>query len=177
MVPHYAPKHFLRLAPKAQRAAYFRSKHLLEDLDIDQLDESDVDPIYEAMQKLPGNIRSLVDSDFQAVEDLASSSGMGALADAAKARDLNLTDLVRDQASLREKSFSMLLNHLEVFNIALRFWGVDQLSNRYWVRRAGLPRPTNEGTKRERGGDQRADGPPPSSLPAKGRARLQLSYR
>lgn len=139
MAPQYSSKHLLRLVLKALLGRYFHPRNLLRDIAFDELAETEVDGIYEAIQALPGDQRSLVDSDFQAVNDLASTTGMRALVQAAKSVNQDLGEAFSASKDVYAKAFSCLLKHEAVFNLALRFWETDNLSERYWVRRAGVP--------------------------------------
>ena len=130
---------FLRLVRKPLLREYFHPKDLLPDIDFEQLGDTEIAPIKEAMERLPGEIRAEVDSDFHAVHDLGSATGQVAIVQAARSRGVAFPDEFGIIKDAHEQAFRCLLDHPDVFDLALRFWETDTLSQTQWVRRPGLP--------------------------------------
>ena len=63
----YNPKNFLRYTSNQLVQDYFHSQALLTQLNMASLDETDVDPIYDAWCQLPAAERSRTDEDMQAI--------------------------------------------------------------------------------------------------------------
>jgi hypothetical protein len=48
MANHYSPKQFLRQVPKSPLKEFFDQRGELSDLEWDELDDTDVDPVFES---------------------------------------------------------------------------------------------------------------------------------
>ena len=65
MASPFSSPQFLRLVRKPLLREYFHPKGLLLNFDFEQLGDTEIAPIREAIQGLPGEIRAQVDSDFR----------------------------------------------------------------------------------------------------------------
>ena len=70
-----APKLFLRQAENALLREYFLARGELAEIDWDNLDETEVDPVYEAWQALSEEQQEEVEQDFRDIFGLASAEG------------------------------------------------------------------------------------------------------
>ena len=139
MASPFSSPQFLRLVHKPLLGEYFHPKGLLLNINFEQLGDTEIAPIHEAIQGLPGEIRAQVDSDFQAVHDLGSATGQVAIVEAARSRGVAFPDEFETIKDTYEQAFRCLLDHPDVFATALRFWETDTLGQAHWVRRPGLP--------------------------------------
>ena len=72
MSPRYTPKVFLRQAPNRLLQSYFAAKGLLGDLPWNDLRETRIEPIHQAILALPEAQRREIGRDFRAIWDLAA---------------------------------------------------------------------------------------------------------
>ncbi len=134
----FSSPQFLRLVSKPLLQEYFHQKGLLLNFNFEQLGDTEIAPIHEAIQGLPGKIRAEVDSDFHAVHDLGSATGPVAIVQAARSYGVAFPDEFASIKDTYEQAFRCLLEHPDVFNLALRFWETDTFGQAHWVRRPGL---------------------------------------
>ncbi len=137
----YNPKKFLLLIPINYLREYFQKRHLLGELDWQQLGDKDKNVIFAAWQSLPERERASVGADFHDVAGLATKQGIQTLIEEGRFRRHNL-NMVAELASVpshAEKAFYVLLNHPRVFKVASQFNYADNLK-RYWHPRRGLPK-------------------------------------
>ena len=139
MASSFSAPLFLRQVRKPLLREYFHQQYFLPDIDFEQLGDTEIAPIHEAIQGLPGEIRAEVDSDFQAVHDLGSATGPVAIVQPARSRGVAFPDEFGSVKETYEQAFRCLLDHPEVFDVALRFWETDKLRQADWVCRHGLP--------------------------------------
>ena len=141
MTIEYNPKKFLLLIPIACLREYFEKRHLLADLNWNELSDKDKDVVYEAWQALPERQKAAVGVDFHNVAGLATAQGIQIMIEEGRFPKHGL-DLVAELAAVpshTEKAFYVLLNHPRVFKVASQFNYADSLK-RYWHPRRGLPR-------------------------------------
>src|SRR5438105_873383 len=139
MSTHYAPRHFLRAAPNALLARCFHERDLLRDLDIEALAETDIEPLFQRWDDLPAADRSVVDSDFRLVHDLADEEGIRTLIDEGRFHGEDLEPVFAPMADFYDKALWTLLERRNYLDIAARFREADQLPSRYWLRRKNAP--------------------------------------
>ena len=139
MASPFSSPQFLRLVRKPLLREYFHQKGLLLNFDFEQLGDTEIAPIHEAIQGLPGEIRAQVDSDFHAVHDLGTATGQVAIVHAARSQGVAFPDEFGSIKDTYEQAFRCLLEHPDVFDLALRFWDADTLRQADWVRRPELP--------------------------------------
>ncbi len=76
MAQEYQPRRFFRRAPNRLLQRYFAERKVLADVDFGALTETQVEPIYEAWLKLPEEVRTEVEQDFQEIDDLSTEGGI-----------------------------------------------------------------------------------------------------
>jgi hypothetical protein len=139
MNTQYAPRHFLRAAPNALLDRYFHGRDLLGDLDIQGLAETDIETLFQRWDGLPPERRSVVDSDFRLVHDLADEDGIRTLIDEGRYHGEDLEPIFAPMAGFYDKALWTLIERLQYAEVALRFRQADQFPSRYWLRRKDLP--------------------------------------
>ncbi len=157
MARHYSPKSFLRQAPNALLRSYLRGRGVGTDLSWDHLEEKKVDPIYQAIDKAPDDVKAEIVRDFRDILDMADEGGARTLIEEGHFRHhgVDLAPLVENSETLLEASFGVFLNYPDVFGVARRFHHSDNLPSQSWQKRKGLPPATplvgDEDTKRLEG--------------------------
>jgi hypothetical protein len=139
MAGTYSPRLFLHQAPNALLARYFHERHWLLDLNIADLDESDIAPIFGAYEQLPEDIRSHVDADFADIAALATDAGVRALLDEAQSWDDDLEAVFRELDGFHDKAFWAFLERPAYLPVALQFVGAQEFPKSTWTKRIGLP--------------------------------------
>jgi hypothetical protein len=132
MPTDYAPKLFLRQAENVLLREYFTARGELADIKWESLQETDVDPIYDAWQALPENKQEQVEQDFRDIFDLASEEGVQTLIDEGRFHDLDLAIEIGPLDGLLNKAFLVYLKHKKVFEVAHILDRTDHLNARYW---------------------------------------------
>jgi len=135
MATHYSPKQFLRQVPNALLKQFFDGRGELSDLKWDELDDMDVDPVFEAWQALPEASRNDVERWFRAIADLATAEGVQTLVEEGQFHGIDLTASLGGLEGLHEKAFWVYLNQETIFTSAGRLNRADHLNGRYWKRR------------------------------------------
>jgi len=134
----YAPRHFLRSAPNALLARYFHEQDLLTDLDIEALKETQVEPIFQRWENLPAERRSVVDTDFQLVHDVADEDGIRTLIEEGRFHDEDIEPIFAPMLGSYDKALWTLIERRKYLEVAARFREADQLPSRYWLRRKNV---------------------------------------
>jgi len=141
MANDYAPKLFLRQAENALLSEYFTARGELTDIDWGSLNETEVDPIYNAWQALPEEKQEEVERDFRDIFDLASVDGTRTLIDESKFHnpDADLAAELDARDGFVNKAFWAFLKHREVFDLVSILDRADHLNGRYWRKRKDMP--------------------------------------
>lgn len=141
MSRNYSPKTFLRRTPNHILKEYFHRKDLLKDIDFDKLGETEIDPIFEAMDKLSEKQRNNIEAEFRQINEMAFEKGILVLIEEADSvfHNIDLLPTFEPMKNHYEKAFWVFLNHPLVFEIACDLAYMDSLSS--WSNRkvgAGL---------------------------------------
>jgi hypothetical protein len=139
MSRQYSPKNFLRQTPNELLARYFHQRDLLLDIDIAALDETDIDPIFQAWERLPPDTRTSVDSDFRTVDALADEEGIKTILEEGCFHGDDLEPVFAPMEGFYDKVVWTFLEHPDYVEIAARFREADQLPGNYWLRRKDVP--------------------------------------
>ena len=138
----YSTRNFMRRAPNGLLAEYFGAREVAIGIDVSALEETDVEPIYEAWLKLDDAQRQRAETDFRDIQELANDLGIGNVISLAAWDNIDLNDILAAMDDVYDRSFWVFLNHPGLFAIALRLLETDRLSNRSWRKRKGLPKRT-----------------------------------
>ncbi|MBI4497401.1 MAG: hypothetical protein HY689_05830 [Chloroflexi bacterium] len=135
MAPQYAPKYFLRFVSNALLQQYFQQRGMLADFPFWDRAETDVDDLYAAIQGPPPEQRSRVETDFQAITELACRGGQ----QIALQETPDLMAIFALMGGYHDRACWLFLERPELFQACLHFLQADQLSERYWIRTRDLP--------------------------------------
>jgi hypothetical protein len=131
MSRNYAPKTFLRQTPNRILKEYFRRKNLLGDVDFDKLGETEIDTIFEAMDKLDIKEQNKIEADFRQINEMAFEKGILVLIEEAGSvfHNIDLLPTFEPMKNHYEKAFWVFLNHPKVFVIASDLAYMDSLGS------------------------------------------------
>jgi len=135
-----APKLFLRQAENALLREYFLARGELAEIDWDNLDETEVDPVYEAWQALSEEQQEEVEQDFRDIFGLASAEGTRTLIEEGRFHNLDLTAELEARDGFLNKAFWVRLKYKDLFNVAHVLDRADHLDGRYWRKRKDMPK-------------------------------------
>lgn len=125
MARQYSPKGFLRRAPNKLLKRSLAAHDLATDIPWERLGETEIDPIFKAVDGAPESIRSQIDTDFRAIEALADEGGTGILIE--EGRDprhrVELAENLGQMDGHLAKAFWVFMQHPSVFEVASRFRG------------------------------------------------------
>ena len=141
MAKIFDPKKVLKRTSKALRQQLFTERFPLAGVPWDGLSETDVEPIFQAWQRLPDAERNDVQVLLQDFNDLSEERGLCVLAEEVRAR---CPDRAAEFAALEarcDRPLWVYLNVPDAFEKAALFARADTLAaGRYWVKRNSLPR-------------------------------------
>lgn len=131
MSRNYSPKNFIQKTPNALLKQFFEQENTALGLNWEKLQESDVDPIYEAVQELPDKARIKTENIFRQINEMAYATGTQNLIIEGESvfHNLQLADMFEKMSNPYEIAFWMYLNHPEVFNIAESLCRMDNVSS------------------------------------------------
>ena len=135
MARQYSPRNFLRQTSNALLDRYFHERGLLTALEIADLPETMIQPMFDAWMALSSERSAEVDSNFALVDLLADEQGIQAIIDEAGFHDLDLVPAFDELPGFQDKALLALLDHRGIVEVAARFREADRLPNSYWVRR------------------------------------------
>lgn len=140
MAKQFDPRKVLRLTSNSLLQEFFASHGELLDVPWDTLQETQVGPIYEAMQKLPPKRLTEVETLLRDVQELADERGIIALAEELSSlSEAKLTAFTELDSNYDKAMWSHLHEPVAFLRAAL-FARADSLATgRYWVQRNGLP--------------------------------------
>jgi hypothetical protein len=140
MAKEYAPKLFLRQAQIEMLHEYFVEHRELTNVDWENLEETGVDPIYDAWQELSVQVQEEVERDFRNIYDLASEDGIRTLIEEGRFHDVDLSTELEAHDGFLSKTFWVFLRHPRILEVAHLLYRTDRLSQRYWRKRKTLPK-------------------------------------
>ena len=135
----YSPRNFLRQAPNNLLARYFHERDLLLDIDIAGLDEINIEPLFQAYECLPDEVRTRTDSDFRTVDALAEEEGIMTILEEGRYHGDDLEPVFAPMEGFYDKVLWTFLEHSAYVQIAARFREADELPKSYWLRRKDVP--------------------------------------
>jgi hypothetical protein len=136
----YSPRTFLRQVPNSLLKEFFVRKNHLVELEWWRYEETSIEAIYEAWQKLPPNERKEIEGVFRAVDEMACEAGVKALVEEGPFHGQDLGTRLDKLEGLHHKAMWSYLNHPVIFQAASVFLSVESLPGRSWVRVTDLPR-------------------------------------
>ncbi len=137
MTSHYTPKTFLRQVSHKLLGIYLAQAGIDLGIDVAELKPRSIDPIIDAINRLPDEQRATLDRDLHAIWSLASEAGLRHILDEATDRSVDIVDRLQPHAGFLNKAILTFVEERAVFDGAARFAILDMVSGRYWKR--GLP--------------------------------------
>ena len=142
MTQTFDPKRVLRQVSNDLLQDLFESHHHDLELPWDQMEETDVDALFNAWQALPEADCRAIEIVLHEVSDMASGDeGTRAICEEAirQGNQQLLVDLEGFE-SRHDKAVYTYIHATDVWNLAVRFARADSLSHgRYWIKRCDIP--------------------------------------
>ena len=136
----YQPKRFFRNAPNQYLKEYFHGRALLKDFEFDTLEETEIDPIYDAWLALPDPVRIEIEGEFQEIDGMANEKGSKAILDEAIFHEEDMALQFASLTGFHEHAFWTFLNRKKYWNGALAFHHADSIAGSYWRKRKNVPK-------------------------------------
>jgi hypothetical protein len=141
MAKQFDPRKVLKQISNALLRQFFNARGELTDVAWDKLDETDVQPVFEAWEALPVIAGQEVRLILKDVNELADERGLSALADAIAVRVPHRVEEFAAVESRSDKAMWAYLNMPAAFADASRLAQADTMATgRYWHKRNGLPK-------------------------------------
>jgi hypothetical protein len=131
MSRNYSPMTFIQKTPNALLKQFFEKKNIDLGLDWDELQESDVDPIYDAIQELDDRMRVNVENTFRQINEMACSKGVQCLIEEGESvyHKLELAGTFEAMSNHYEMALWTYLNQHTVFYIAESLYRMDNIGS------------------------------------------------
>lgn len=127
----YNPKTVLRQTSNSLLREFFAIQGVRTTIQWDELRETKIDPIFEALQRLPEKERQAIDIVLQDIHLIASSdAGIQQLI--RENRSDGFAETLENFDSRYDKALWAYMNSPDTFGAAVRFYASDTLSKRYW---------------------------------------------
>lgn len=141
MAKQFNPRKVLTLVSNSLLSEFFNRRKELQEVPWQGLAETDIEPVFQAWQKLPEGQRRDVQVILQDVNELADERGLNVLAEEIQWRCPERMGEFTAVEGRGDKAMWVYLNVPEAFEEAAMFARADALATgRYWVRRNSLPR-------------------------------------
>ena len=117
---NYSPRTFLRKTPNKVLKEYFARKGLLSDVDFDSLDETEIEVVDEALDRLVEKEKIEIEAEFRQINEMACQAGVQVLVEEAGSvfHNLDWTETFGQMKNHHERAFWAFLNHRTIFEIA-----------------------------------------------------------
>lgn len=135
MTAHFTPKTFLRQVSHKLLGIYLAQAGIDLGIDVADLKPHNIDPIIDAINRLPDEQRATLDRDLHSIWSLASEAGLRHILDEAAYRSVNIVDRLRSHDGFLDKAIWTYVEERAVFDGASIFAIQDMVSGRYWKRR------------------------------------------
>jgi len=145
MAEQYELRKFLRDVAPAILKEYFERIGWQPTVEWKQLTKGKIGPLFEAIRNAPEVTRAQINEDFQQINGLATEGGIRTIIDEGRFRRLDLGDERKDVSGLHNKVLRVFLDHPagddrpSILNVAARFNKADNLPDRSWRKRSGVP--------------------------------------
>ena len=142
MARQYHLRSFLRDAPNVFLRRYLAEKDIGLQLDWDALGETEIVPIFDAIQEAAPEVRVECEADFLEIDAMATEGGAKTMVAEARFRGQDLRGAFQSAEGDHERAFHYFLKDREGFRKARRCYRADCVPTRSWRKLAGLPEPT-----------------------------------
>lgn len=147
MANEYAPKLFLRQAQNELLREYFSARGNLTGLDWDNIEETSIEPVYEAWQALTEQVQEEIERDFRDIHELATEDGTRTLVEEGHFHGIDLVVELDDRDGFLNKVFWVFLRHPRIFEVAAILDRADHLNQRSWRKRKDMPKKTPDASE------------------------------
>ncbi len=126
--------------PNIQLASYFSTKNINLSINFEEIKETDTDKIFDAFNQLTSEQQNNIESDFQAINAMATEGGIKALIDeSAFYNDESFSNEIASIEGLHAKVMWAFLEKEQYWRGANMFLHADNVSYFYWKGRNDLP--------------------------------------
>ena len=128
----YSPRSFLRQVSNQLLQRYFEQNGFDLELDWDKLEETGIEPIYEAWLGLPEPSQRTSDADFTDISCLANDAGLEVLIQEGAWHNL---DLAAEFQKIEDQTDCVMwtsLEHPKVFRVGSLLFAADSIASRSW---------------------------------------------
>lgn len=141
MARQYSHTQFFRHVPNALLNRYFHEKRdVLREIAFDQLKETEVKPIFQAVTVLPPEQQAEIEAELQDIATLACQGGVMALTDEADFhQDQAFPEAIAKINGFHSKVMWAFLEHPKYWAGATLFLHSDNISDSLWKKRNDLP--------------------------------------
>ena len=131
MSRNYSPKTFLRQTHNKILKEYFHRKGLLKGIKFDKLGNTEIDPIFKAMDELSDKQRNNIEADFRQINEMAYEKGVLLLIEEAGSvyHKVDLLPIFEPMKNHYEKAFWVFLNHSRVFEVTCDLAYMDRIGS------------------------------------------------
>ncbi len=139
MSRQYAPKYFLRMAPKPLLQQYLQKRGLGLKLKWGKFKQADIDLLLRILDEADEGTKREIELDFRAILAMADASGTRALIDEGMDphKNVELADTFAGMHGHLERAFWAFLEHPKVFEVAERLHYAETLTR--WRKMRDLP--------------------------------------
>jgi len=130
MTRQYSPKTFLRQSPNPVLQQYFRSNDISLEVDWKCLTPRRIDPLFDAIEALPDEVRDAVEQDFRLIFAMATPKGRLLLIEQGAVLGVDLSERLDGVENHYEAAMVAFLEHREVFDTASCVHGMVRLDKR-----------------------------------------------
>jgi len=139
VVQQFNPRRVLRQISNPLLKEFFERQGHPLDVDWPHLNNTQVDDIFDAWQRLPDAQRKAVEVAFHDVHEMADEDGIRVIIEEAQNHGEDLAPLLEPMESRYDKAIWTFMNRPEVWNAAVRFAKADSLSGgRSWIKRGNV---------------------------------------
>ena len=118
---------------------YFEKQQFALDVDWNELEETQVEPLWEAWLLLSEQEQRTADADFTEVSQLANEPGIAVLIQEGEWHELDLAATFQTLDDQTDMVMWTFLNHPDVFRVSTLFYSADSIPSRSWQKWKGLP--------------------------------------
>ena len=145
MAGQYELRKFLQRVSNGILKEYFQRIGWAPEVDLDELGETEMIPVFESIRDAPDDKRAQINRDFQQVNAMATEGGIRTIMDEGRFRNLDLGCVLQGVGGFEDQVLRVLLDYPAeddqppLFDVARRFNKADHLPGRSWRKRSGVP--------------------------------------
>jgi hypothetical protein len=132
MSRNYSIRNFLRHAPNYLLKQYLEDNKISLDIDFDELKETKIEPLFDAIALISDDVSKQLNSDFQSIFQMSIEGCVKQILQTARFQGIELESAFEPMKGFTEKAFFTFLNHKEIFDASQKFACTDYLPGKYW---------------------------------------------